>query len=96
MDMLPPAEVLPSADSVLAARDALADDKQVALDAVARAGEDKLDGEKVAPPWEPDGARCYGEQFMGMVMHLQLHKSQPFYYLKLMGRDVNTKHMWGM
>jgi len=95
-DMLPPAEALPTTDSVQAARDALAADKQIALDTVAQAGEDKLGNEKVAPPWEPDGARLYGEQFLGMVLHLQSHKSQLFYYLKLMGRDVNTMHLWGM
>jgi len=31
-----------------------------------------------------------------MVSHLNAHKSQLFYYLKLMGKDVNTAHMWGM
>ena len=95
-DMLPPAEALPTADSVQAARDALAADKQVALAAVAEAGEAKLAGETVAAPWDPGNERLYGEQFMGMVLHLQSHKSQLFYYLKLMGRDVNTMHLWGM
>lgn len=27
---------------------------------------------------------------------LQTHKSRHFYYLKPMGRDVNTMHLWGM
>ncbi len=94
--MLPPAEALPTVDTVKAARDALAADKQVALDMVAQAGEEKLANEKVAAPWDPDGARLFGEQFLGMVLHLQSHKSQLFYYLKLMGRDVNTMHLWGM
>jgi hypothetical protein len=31
-----------------------------------------------------------------MVQHLDSHKSQLFYYLKLMGRDVNTMNLWGM
>lgn len=91
-----PAEALPTIDSVQAARDALAADKQVALAAVAEAGEDKLDGERVAAPWEADSPRLLGEHMLGMVWHLQSHKSQLFYYLKLMGRDVNTMHLWGM
>ena len=69
--MLPPAEALPAIDSVQAARDLLAADKQVALDMIAQAGEAKLAGETVAAPWEPDSARTYGEQFLGMVQHLQ-------------------------
>ena len=94
--MLPPAETMPTVGSVKEAREALAADKQLALDVVARAGEQKLANEKVAAPWEPDAARLLGQQFLGMVLHLQSHKGQLFYYLKLMGRDVNTMHLWGM
>jgi DinB superfamily len=94
--MLPPAEAWPTIDSVQAARDALAADKVFALKAIADAGEATLTGETVSAPWAPDHQRTYGEQFLGMVVHLQTHKSQLFYYLKLMGRDVNTMHLWGM
>jgi len=31
-----------------------------------------------------------------MVAHLEMHKSQLYYYLKLLGRDVNTSHLWGV
>lgn len=82
--------------SVQAAHDALAADKQVALDMIAQAGEDRMNNEKTSAPWEPGNQRTYGEHFFGMVLHLQSHKSQLFYYLKLMGRDVNTMHLWGM
>ncbi len=30
-----------------------------------------------------------------MVAHLAQHKGQLFYYLKLMGKDVNTRDLWG-
>jgi hypothetical protein len=30
-----------------------------------------------------------------MVDHLASHKSQLFYYLKLMGRPVHTGSLWG-
>ena len=95
-DMLPPAEGLPTIESVQKARELLAADKQVALDAIAEAGEDKLAGETVAAPWDPEHPALYGRQFLGMVIHLQSHKSQLFYYLKLLGRDVNTMTLWGM
>lgn len=94
--MLPPAEAMASVDSVQAARDALAADKQVALAAIATAGEAKLAGETVAAPWAPEHPAIYGRQFLGMVTHLQSHKSQLFHYLKSMGKDVNTMHLWGM
>jgi len=94
--MLPPAEALPTAASVAAARQALAADKKVALQMVAEAGEEKLENLQVAAPWEADAPRALGQQFLGMVLHLQSHKNQLFYYLKLMGRDVNTFHLWGM
>jgi hypothetical protein len=30
------------------------------------------------------------------IHHLQQHKGQLFYYLKLQGKPVNTEHLWGM
>lgn len=93
---LVPAEALPTVDNVRAARDLLAADKQLALDAIATAGEDKLVGETVAAPWCPECALTYGEQFMGMLQHQMSHRHQLFYYLKLMDKDVNTMHLWGV
>jgi len=37
-----------------------------------------------------------GHRLLGMVGHLELHKAQLFYYLKLQGKPVNTMHMYGM
>lgn len=94
--MLPPAEQLPTVETVAAARAALEEDRQLALKMVTEVGEERLDGERVAAPWEPDNPRRLGEQFLSMIMHLAQHKGQLFYYLKLMDRDVNTQHLWGM
>ena len=94
--MLPPAEALPTIGSVAEARRLLAEDKQLALDMIREAGEAKLADMMVAAPWAPQDQQPLGRQFLGMISHLQTHKSQLFYYLKLMGRDVNTMHMWGM
>jgi len=94
--MLPPAESLPTAESVAQARAALEADRKIALESIETAGEERLDGEKMAAPWEPENQRLLGEHFLGMTLHLMAHKNQLFYYLKLQGKDVNTKHMWGM
>lgn len=87
---------LPSARSVAWARDYLAKDRQAGLDALAEAGEKALGTRKVCAPWAPDAEYPLGHHYLQMVTHLNIHKAQLFYYLKLMGRDVNTMHMWGM
>ncbi len=94
--MLPPAEALPTVGTVAEARELLAKDKQVALAMVAQAGEDDLEHKTLTAPWDPGHPAVLGQHLLSMVMHLQTHKSQLFYYLKLMGRDVNTMHLWGM
>jgi uncharacterized damage-inducible protein DinB len=94
--MLPPAEKLPAVASVAEARKLLAADKQVALAMVTQAGEDNLENQLATAPWEPDAAKPLGQHLFGMVMHLNQHKGQLFYYLKLMGREVNTMHLWGV
>lgn len=91
-DMLPTAEKMPAAQSVAAARQALAADKQIAFEMFAAASE-RLD-EPTPAPWDPRPAPL-GRQLLGMVNHLNLHKAQLFYYLKLQGRPVNTMHLYG-
>ena len=96
-EMLPPAEKLPTIDSVAEARRLLDEDRQVALRMIAEAGEERLDSEMMTAPWEPEGmSRPLGAHLLGMVMHLNQHKGQLFYYLKLQGHEVNTMHLWGM
>ena len=36
-----------------------------------------------------------GRQLLQMVQHLDRHKSQLFYYLKLQGKPVTTAELWG-
>lgn len=94
-DMLPPASKLPAAKSVAAAKRALAKDKKLALAAIKAAGEKALSTKKVSAPWNPT-KRLLGEQLLFCVEHLQSHKSQLFYYLKLQGKPVHTGHLYGM
>jgi len=96
-EMMPPAEKLPTVDSVAEARRLLDDDHQMGLLMLAEAGEGRLDSEMLAAPWDHSGTeRKLGEHILGMVGHLSIHRAQLFYYLKLQGQDVNTGHLWGM
>lgn len=95
--MLPPAESLPAVTSVAEARRLLAEDKALALQILHAVGEERLESEMVAAPWDPAHMkRRLGEQMFSMVGHLAQHKAQLFYYLKLQGKDVNTTHLYGM
>ncbi len=91
--MVPPAESLPTAGSVREARAALAADKQLALEMIDQAG-DRME-EPTPAPWDPRPSPL-GAQLLGMIDHLNNHKSQLFYYLKLQGKPVNTMHLYGM
>lgn len=90
---LPPAEKMPSIGSVSEAKEFLAEDKQLALDMVAKCDEDKLANHPSKAPWD-DTEVILGYRLLHMVAHLNHHKAQLFYYLKLQGKPVNTSHLW--
>jgi uncharacterized damage-inducible protein DinB len=93
---LPTAEQLPASASVAEARAELEADRKLALQMIEKAGEENLATMESAAPWEPDNTRILGHHLLMMVQHLSSHKSQLFYYLKLMGRKVDTMTLWGM
>ena len=95
-EMMPSADNLPTVESVAQAREALAADKVTALAMVARAGEDTLDSRTLEAPWEKGVPKILGIHMLEMVNHLGTHKAQLFYYLKLMGRPVDTMSLWGV
>lgn len=92
-EMMPPAEALPSAESVEAALAALQADKASAFAAL-DANAERLT-EPVGAPWDPT-PKPLGTQMLMSVNHLNQHKGQLFYYLKLQGKPVNTFHYYGM
>jgi hypothetical protein len=94
-DDMPTAEKLPTVASGAEARKLLEEDKRLALDMIARAGENMLATTKVAAPWDPR-EEILGFQLLVCVKHLSQHKGQLFYYLKLQGKPVHTGHLWGM
>jgi hypothetical protein len=90
------AAAMPAVKSVAEARKKLAEDKQVALAALAKAGEAGLAGTLREAPWAPGVKKPLGQHALEMVGHLSQHKSQLFYYLKLQGKPVNTMTLYGM
>lgn len=94
-EMLPPAEKLPRVENLETARKLLADDKALALKTLAGLNEDEMENRRFAAPWAPGLERSLGEHLFQMVAHLQMHKAQLFYYLKLQGKPVGTPDLWG-
>ncbi|MFQ5845271.1 MAG: DinB family protein, partial [Planctomycetota bacterium] len=94
--MLPPAEKLPAVGSADEARGLLAEDRKLALGMIAEAGERDLANRKTTAPWDPGGGMVLGRRLLDMVGHLNQHKGQLFYYLKLQGKPVHTGHLYGM
>ncbi len=93
---LPTAEQMATVASVSEARAALAADRKVAFRMLEKAGEENLATLESAAPWAPDDQRLLGHHLLQMVGHLDLHRAQLFYYLKLMGRKVDTTTLWGI
>lgn len=93
-EMLPPAEKMKSVSSVREAIELLHADKIVALETLANCSDERFDTEPSPAPWD-SMTPVLGERVLQMTMHLQQHKGQLFYYLKLMGKDVNTNDLWG-
>jgi hypothetical protein len=94
-EMMPPAEKLPAVESVEEARKLLSEDKALALKMIDQAGENDLASKELAAPWAPGTSFVLGWHILQMVKHLDKHKSQLFYYLKLQGKTVNTMNLWG-
>ncbi len=94
-EMLPPAEKMYAVSSVEEALDKLNADREVAREMLAGIGEDELENRDAPAPWDPSEVKL-GHRLLQMVAHLNSHKSQLYYYLKLQGKPVHTGHLWGM
>ena len=94
-EMLPPAEKFPQIGSVEEAKKLLSEDKILALQMIDQASEDDLANKQVAAPWAPGVEYALGRHLLQMVQHLDRHKGQLFYYLKLQGKPVGTADLWG-
>lgn len=92
---IPPAVALPSVESVEQALQLLANDRILALRCLREVEESDLLARKFAAPWGGCEATLF-QHLLQMIAHLAQHKGQLFYYLKLMGHDIDTCDLWGM
>jgi uncharacterized damage-inducible protein DinB len=91
---LPPAEKLPSVDSISQALELLAKDKELTLHCFNEVDESELLSKRLTAPWGGPEATLF-QHLLLMITHLIQHKGQLFYYLKLKGMDLNTGVLWG-
>ncbi len=91
---LPPAEKYIPVKSVAEAAKRVAADRELAFEMLEKAGEACLESRTVAPPWGgPE--MSLGRSLLIGTDHLKMHKAQLFYYLKLMGKPVDTFTLYG-
>ena len=94
--MLPPAEKMPTVESVAEARELLARDRALAFEVLEDLTEEDLANRELAAPWNPGETFSLGRHLLHSIRHTLQHKGQLFYYLKLQGMPVSTQHLWGM
>lgn len=91
---VPPVAALPTVVSVKQARELLARDRTLTIACIESADERELLGRCIVAPWGGPAASLF-QHLLHMIAHLAQHKGQLFYYLKLMGKDVDTSDLWG-
>ncbi len=91
---VPPATSLPAVESVEQALDLLADDRKLTLHYIEDVNETDLLAKQIVAPWGGPEASLF-QHLSLMIAHLAQHKGQLYYYLKLIGKDVSTKDLWG-
>ena len=92
--MPPPAEQLQAVSTIDEALKLLSFDKTLAFEALNYCSEEELDSKPAPAPWDPTPLNL-GLRMLQMIDHLNQHKAQLFYYLKLQGKPVNTFHLYG-
>jgi len=90
----PMAEDLPYVDTVEQAIKLLTDDKVLALSCINDVEESDLLSKRIIAPWGVVEMSLF-QQLLIMMAHLAQHKGQLFYYLKLMGKEVDSGDLWG-
>lgn len=93
-DHVPKVAALPTVVSVKQALELLAEDRILTLSCIETADDRSLLDRRIVAPWGGPEVSLF-QHLLHMVAHLAQHKGQLFYYLKLMGKDVNTSDLWG-
>ena len=94
-EMLPAADHMPAVASVYEALERLGQDRALTAKLLAELSEEDFQTRLVAAPWNPTPVPLWC-QLLGMVEHQINHKAMLFAYLKLLGVEVNTGHLYGM
>jgi uncharacterized damage-inducible protein DinB len=94
-EVLPPASKLPTVASVEQALQLLAADREIARQQLADLDESRLFAERFPAPWGGRPLTLF-QHLSHMIGHLEQHKGQLFYYLKLRGQDVSTVDLYGV
>jgi uncharacterized damage-inducible protein DinB len=95
IDHVPIQTVLPSVKSTEEALELLEADKKLTLICIADLDERRLLDNTFAAPWGGPELFLF-QHLLQMIAHLAQHKGQLFYYLKMMGRNINTNDLWGL
>jgi uncharacterized damage-inducible protein DinB len=93
--IFPPANMLPMVNTAADARKLLSEDRKLALKSLKKCTEEELAGKYAPAPWTRH-PMILGQRLLHMILHLNQHKEQLYYYLKLTGRSVNTCDLYGM
>ncbi|PWW83209.1 MULTISPECIES: DinB family protein [Prosthecochloris] len=93
--IFPPANMLPMINTVADARKLLSEDRKLALKSLKKCTEEELAGKYAPAPWTRH-PMILGQRLLHMILHLNQHKEQLYYYLKMTGRSVNTCDLYGM
>lgn len=93
--IFPPADMLPSVNSIADARRLLSEDRKLALKSLKKCTEEDLSGKYAPAPWTRH-PMILGQRLLHMLFHLNQHKDQLYYYLKLTGRSVSTCNLYGI
>jgi len=94
-DHVPEHSRLPRVESVEQALELLAEDKLLTLNCIKEIDTNKLLDKPFPAPWGGPELFLF-DHLLQMIAHLNQHKGQLFYYLKMMGKDVNTNDLWGV
>lgn len=93
-DHVPPQTALPSVENVEEAYKLLEEDRKLTISCISDVNESDLLNKSLIAPWGGEELPLF-QHLLQMIAHLNQHKGQLFYYLKLMGKNVNTKDLWG-
>jgi hypothetical protein len=94
-DHVPSQTALPSIENVEEAIKLLDEDKKLTISCISELDETELLNRSLIAPWGGQKLILF-QHLLQMISHLNQHKGQLFYYLKLMGKNVNTNDLWGL